>query len=467
MRLHIAGARLLDPAAATDVVEDIFVASGKIVARGAMPPDFFVDRYIDAHGLALLPGLIDLSANLAPEKYDGVASKVDERRAALAGGVTRAVVAAQVPEFFDEPPCTERAVQGAFDPIAGPGPTLHPLGAGLTHQWHQWHQSDLSHRPLQAGQQHQPHQPGQSHQPDQPHQPFTDMTALAASGCIAFTDTVEGLPDTAMLGELMRSAHSRGYSLWFAPRHRELMRHTVAADGAYASRLGLRGSPVQAETIAIFILVEMLRASGGRLHIRHLSSAAGVQCVRMAKREGLAVTCDVTINHLHLCDVDIGYYDTRCRLDPPLRSQRDRDAIRQGLADGTIDAVCSDHQPVSDAAKAVAFGVAQPGASGIELLLPLVLRWAAQERVPLLSALGRVTSAPAAILRAGDPRVPACGTLACDALADFCLVDLEEYWIANAQTLQSSSIQTPFLGSEMAGRVRATYVGGRLVWEMK
>ena len=179
----------------------------------------------------------------------------------------------------------------------------------------------------------------------------------------------------------------------------------MAASGAVASRLGLSGVPVSAETIALHTIFELMRVTGARVHLSHLSSAAGVALVRAAKAEGLPVSCDVTVNHVHLTDVDIGYFDSQFRLDPPLRSQRDREAIRAGLADGTIDAICSDHTPLDDDEKLLPFAEATPGATGLELLLSLTVKWAREANVPLAKALSRITSAPADVLKLPAGRI--------------------------------------------------------------
>jgi dihydroorotase len=238
----------------------------------------------------------------------------------------------------------------------------------------------------------------------------------------------------------------------------------VAASGAYASRLGLAGVPQQAETIALHTLFELQRSVGVRLHLCRISSAASVALIRQAKAEGLPVTCDTTMNHLHLIDVDIGYYDTSYRFDPPLRSQRDRQALREALADGTIDALCSDHTPVDDDGKQMPFAEAEPGATGLELLLSLTLHWAAQERLSLVDALKIVTSGPASVLRACSPAMPALGCLTVGAAADFCVVDLDAHWLVKRENLISQSRHTPFQGMELPARVQATYMRGRRVW---
>jgi dihydroorotase len=230
----------------------------------------------------------------------------------------------------------------------------------------------------------------------------------------------------------------------------------VAAAGALAGRLGLSSVPVVAETVALHTIFELQRATGARVHLCRLSSAAGLDLVRAAKREGLAVTADVGIHHVHLIDVDIGYFDPRYRLDPPLRSQRDRDAIRVALSDGTLDAICSDHTPVDEDDKLLPFDEAAPGASALETLLPLTLKWAREAGVPLARALALVTSSAARVLKEET------GRLAVGAKADIAIFDPDEHWQVTADALASSGKDTPYAGLELEGRVRYTLVGGDL-----
>jgi dihydroorotase len=225
-----------------------------------------------------------------------------------------------------------------------------------------------------------------------------------------------------------------------------------------ASRLGLAGIPVCAETVAIATALQLARETGVRLHLARLSSAAGVALVREAKHNGLLVTCDISVHHLHLSEVDIGYFDSRARFDPPLRSGSDRDALRAAAAEG-VAALCSDHTPVAEDGKQLPFAEALPGATGLELLLPLTLKWAAELDLPLLTALARVTCDPAAILGITG------GTLALGSPADICVFDPTEAWRLTPETLRSQGKNTPFMGYEMAGRVHTTLVGGRVVFD--
>ena len=233
----------------------------------------------------------------------------------------------------------------------------------------------------------------------------------------------------------------------------------AAASGAYAFRLGLSPAPVQVETSLVARVISAIQQTGKPAHIGRISSAASLSLIRSAKQAGLPLTCDVSVNHLHLTDVDIGYYDSRFRLDPPLRGQRDRDAIRAGLRDGTIDAIWSAHTMADAEGKTKPFALAQPGASGVELLLALVLKWADQERIDLRQALSRVTVRPAEVglgYSAG---------LAIGATADLCVVDPDMMWTVNENNLNSMSCYTPFEGMGMLGLVTMTVKTGQIVWE--
>jgi len=247
--------------------------------------------------------------------------------------------------------------------------------------------------------------------------------------------------------------------VWLRPQEANLARGGVAHDGEVATRLGLPAIPSCAETIALDAIFELVRATGVRVHLARLSTHEGVSRVRAAKKAQLPVTCDVAVHHIHLCDVDIGWFNPNCHLVPPLRSTRDRAALRTGLADGTIDLICSDHSPVDEDGKQVPFAEAEPGATGLELLLPLTLKWAQEERVPLPAALARLTSEPARVLGLSA------GHLAPGVEADVCLFDPEAYWTVEARSLKSQGKNTPFLGLELTGRVRYTLVGGQIVHE--
>ena len=300
---------------------------------------------------------------------------------------------------------------------------------------------------------------------------LTEMAELTEAGCIGFSQADEPMTDTTVLLRALQYAKTFGYTVWLRPQDPHLGRNGVAPSGATASRLGLSGVPVMAETIALYTIFELVRATGARVHLCRLSSAAGVELVRAAKKEGLPVTCDVGAHHVHLTDMDIGFFDANARLTPPLRAQRDRDAIRDGLLDGTIDAICSDHTPVDDDEKMLPFAEAEPGATGLELLLSLALKWG-DEVAPqgkgdatsgaksgLFKAIAKITVDPARVagIEAGD--------LSVGSAADICIFDPSSHWLVEAKALASQGKHTPFLGYELSGRVQATIVAGNVAYQ--
>jgi len=425
MKIQIQNGTIIDPAAGTEARKDVFIAAGRIVGIGQAPADFNAAKVIDASGLYIAPGFVDLSARLREPGFEHKATLESEMAAAMAGGVTSLVCPPDTDPTLDEP--------GLVEMLKFRAQKLHlahvyPLGA------------------LTVGLK------GET---------ITEMVELTEAGCIGFSQADNPIVDTRTLQRALQYATTYGYTVWLRPQDAYMSKGGVAASGAVASRLGLSGVPVAAETIALHTIFELMRVTGARVHLSHLSSAAGVELVRAAKAEGLAVTCDVTINHVHLTDIDIGYFDAQFRLDPPLRSQRDREAIRAGLADGTIDAICSDHTPLDDDEKLLPFAEATPGATGLELLLSLTVKWALDANVPLAKALARISSSPADVLK-----LPA-GRIATGAIADLCVFDAAGEWRVDPTKLKSQGRNTPFLGYELPARVRATIVGGHVAYESR
>lgn len=425
MKIHIKGGTLIDPVAGTQRQADVFVAAGKVAAIGAAPADFNAAKTIDATGLIVAPGFVDLSARLREPGYEHKATLESEMAAAVAGGVTSLVCPPDTDPVLDEPGLVEMLKFRARNRNQA---HVYPLGAltvGLKGQV------------------------------------ITEMVELTEAGCIGFTQANVPVTDTQVLLRALQYASTYGYTVWLRPLDAFLAKGGVAASGPVASRLGLSGVPVAAETIALHTLFELMRVTGARVHVARLSSAAGVALVRAAKAEGLPVTCDVGANHLHLIDVDIGYFDAQFRLDPPLRAERDREAIRAALADGTIDAICSDHTPVDDDEKLLPFAEATPGATGLELLLSLTVKWAREAGAPLARALAAIPSAPADVLK-----LPA-GRIGEGAPADLCVFDPNAHWRVEPRALKSQGHNTPFLGYELPARVCATLVAGQVAFERR
>lgn len=414
MNIEIRHGRVIDPASGSDEVRSVFVVAGKIAGLGQTPAGFVAERTIDAGGLVVCPGLVDLSA-----RVDGADS---ELLAAAAGGVTSVCSPPDTDPPLDEPGLVERLVGRARTL----GRTrVYPLGAltvGLA---------------------------GKS---------LAELNELAAAGCVAFSQADRSIGDTQVLYRAMQYAATFDLPVWLRAEDPFLAAGGVAHDGGVAARLGLPGIPACAESIALHTLLVLARETGARLHVTRLSTAAGVDMIRLARAAGVAVTADAAIHHLHLCEADIGFFDSRARLDPPLRAAADRAALRAAAADGTLSAVCSDHTPVGDDGKQMPFAEAEIGATGLELLLPLTLRWAEESDLPLSSALRRITSDPAGV--AGLT----IGRLVPEAAADLCLFDPNETWIVGPETLKSRGHNTPFLGRSMRGRVRYTLLDGQVVF---
>jgi len=424
LKIEISRGRVIDPALELDRVTSVYIAEGAIAGVGEPPREWRADRVIDAGGCIVCPGFVDLAARLREPGLEHKATLESELAAAAAGGVTGLACPPDTDPPLDEPGLVEmlkhraRVINLAH---------VYPVGA------------------LTLGLK------GET---------LAEMSELAEAGCIAFSNADAAMPDTQMLYRATQYAATFGHRVWLRPQEPYLAHGGVAHDGEVATRLGLPGIPVFAETIALSTIFALVRETGVQMHLCRLSSAPGVAMVRAAKTDGLPITCDVDVHHLHLSDVDIGWFNPHANLMPPLRSTRDRDALRAGVADGTIDAICSDHSPVDDDGKQVPFGEAEPGATALELLLPLTLKWAREDEVPLIRALGALTSAPASIIGITT------ATLRKGNAADVCVFDPAHSWTIRPDALRSQGKNTPYLGLELQGRVRCTLLAGHVVHEM-
>ena len=429
MKILIKNGRVINPASGFDAMADVAIAAGRIVSIGDVPGDFAPNKTIDASGCVVAPGLVDLSVRLREPGHEHEGMLESELAAAVAGGVTSLVCPPDTDPVLDEP--------GLVEMLKFRAEKLHqsrvfPLGA-LT-------------RGLRGT-------------------ALTPMVQLTEAGCVGFSQAEVPLEDTQVLQRALQYAASFGFTVWLRPQDMHLGKG-VAASGALATRLGLPGVPVAAETIALHTIFELMRATGARVHLCRISSSAGLALVARAKADGLHVSCDVSINSLHLTDTDIGYFDSRMRLDPPLRQQRDRDALRQGLLDGTVDALVSDHSPVDEDAKTLPFAEAEPGATGLELLLGLACKWGDDSGAGLLRALAVLTSEPARVLGSSLGTLQAsAGQLIKGGVADVCVFNPNQSWTVEPSALRSQGKHTPFSGYELPVRVRWTVVGGQLAYE--
>jgi len=414
MKIEIRNGRVIDPRNGVDRNISLFIAEGRVAALGEAPAGFAAGSIVDATGCVVCPGLVDLGARLN--------SIQAELAAAVAGGVTSVVVPPDAVPPLDEPELADRLIHRAKE--IGKARVL-PLGA------------------LTIGLQ------GER---------LAELAGLRKAGCIAFSQAKVPVVDTEALLRAMEYAATFGFSVWLQPQDYWLSRNGIAHEGEVASRLGLAGIPVAAETIAIATIVQLVRDTGCRVHLTRLSSAAGVVLVGAARDEGLPVTCDIGVHHLLLTEDDIGFFDPHARFCPPLRAQSDCQALSRAAATG-LAAICSDHTPVGADDKLLPFGEARPGATGLEVLLPLTLKWAAAAGVSLPAALDRITSAPAEILGMAS------GQLAVGSVADVCIFDPRATWQLTAEALKSRGKNSPWTGCMMTGKVRLTLVAGRVVYE--
>jgi dihydroorotase len=422
MKLEIRNGRVIDPASGRDERTNVYIVDDRIVNIGATHDEFVADRVIDAAGKIVAPGLVDLCVRLREPGFEHKATLETELMAASAGGVTSLVVPPDTEPVLDEPGLVEMLKRRGWTLNQA---RIYPLGA------------------LTAGLR------GER---------LAEMLELSEAGCIGFFQADKHIADTTVLFRALQYAATHGFTVWLRPEDAFLSRGGIAHDGEVASRLGLAGIPASAETVAIATITTLMRSTGARVHLARLSSTAGVAMVRAAKADGLALTCDVGIHHLLLTDRDIGYFDSQYRFAPPLRGVADRDALIAGVLDGTIDAICSDHTPTDDDEKNVPFGEATPGASGLEMLLPLTLKWAEQYQVALPRALAAITVQPAVVLGKSQ------GRLAMGAPADICVFDPRAFWAVTRETLVSQGKNTPYLARELQGRVTLTICAGRVVY---
>lgn len=413
MNIEIRNGRVIDPQANIDRNTTLYIADGRIAGLGEAPAGFVAGQSIDAACCVVCPGLIDLGARLN--------SIEAELAAAVAGGVTSVVVPPDADPPLDEPELADRLVHRGTE--IGKARVL-PLGAltlGLNGER------------------------------------LAELAGLKKAGCVAFSQANKPVVDTEALLRAMEYAATFGFAVWLQPQDYWLSRNGIAHEGEVASRLGLAGIPVAAETIAIATIVQLVRDTGCRVHLTRLSSAAGVALLKAARAEGLPVTADVGVHHLLLTENDIGFFNPHARFCPPLRAQGDRQALSDAAASGLL-ALCSDHTPVGADDKLLPFGEAKPGATGLEVLLPLTLKWAEAAKLTLPQALARITSAPAEVLGLAG------GNLAVGAAADICIFDPLADWQLTPETLKSRGKNSPWQGYMMTGKVRATLVGGKVVF---
>lgn len=422
MRTAICGGRLIDPAHRIDTLSDVFIAEGQIVGIGRPPEGFVADRMIDARRQIVCPGLIDLCARLREPGYEHKATIASETRAAAAAGITTLVCPPDTDPVIDEPAVVELIRRRAK--ATGKARVL-ALGA-LTH-----------------------HLGGER---------LAEMAALKEAGCVGISDGGYPVSNTLVLRRALEYAATFDLTVFLTPLDGQLA-SGIAHEGPIATRMGLPGIPAAAETGALARDLELIRDMGVRVHFGRLACARSVELIARAQADGLAVTADVAIHQLHLTELDLAGFDSRCHVRPPLRRAQDRDALRAGLVSGVITAICSDHQPHEPDAKQAPFGDTEPGISGLDTLLALSLRLADDDALPLPVVLERLTCGPARILGLDY------GQLQTGAVADLCVFDPTLAWQATPPGWHSHGQNSPFLGWELQGQVTHTLLAGQVVYE--
>lgn len=424
MRTMIQGGRVIDPASQTDTIADLFIADGRITGLGQPPAGFIPEQVIDARKLIVCPGLIDLCARLREPGQEQKATIASETGAAAASGITTLVCPPDTDPVIDEPAVVEWIRRRAK--FAGQARVL-ALGA-LTHR-------------LRG-------------------ERLAEMAALKEAGCVGVSDGGRPVANSRVLRRALEYAATFDLTVFLTPFDAELG-NGLAHEGQVATRMGLPGIPVAAETGMLARDLELIRDLGVRAHFGRLSSARSVELIARARAEGLPVTADVAVHHLHLTDMDLTSFDSRCHVRPPLRGLRDQEALRAGLASGVLTALCSDHQPHEPDAKQAPFGDTEPGISGLDTLLGLSLRLVRDGVLSLPALIERLTWGPARILGLNS------GHLGVGALADICVFNPETDWRVEPGALNSRGQNTPFFGWELPGQVRHTLLEGRVVYEIK
>lgn len=424
-KILIKNGRIIDPANSIDAIGSLYIADGKILQVNNPSTNFTPDQIIDAEGQIVCPGFIDLSVRLREPGHSQKGTIKSETLAALSAGVTSLCLPPDTKPCIDSPAVVEYIKDKAE---AANYPHIYSIGA-LTQRLDG---SELS-----------------------------SMFALKQAGCIAVSNARAPLGNLLILRRAMEYASSHDLLLLYRANEAALSGKGCAHEGAMASRYGLPGIPVAAESIALAQALELAQLTGCRIHISQISCKQSVIKIQQAKKYGLNVTADVAIHQLHLTENDVIPFDSHYHVIPPFRSEEDCDFLREGLANGTLDAICSDHQPHNLDAKLGAFPETESGIAALETLLPLTLNFAQQQQIDIAKALASLTQKPADILGLNA------GALTPGFLADICIFDPQQKWQVNADTWHSAGRNTPYWLQTLTGKVTHTLQGGRLVYTCK
>lgn len=422
-RISLRGGRLIDPTNGIDCKADLHLADGRVLAVGEAPAGFHPERIIDVRGRIVCPGFVDLSARLREPGLEQKATIASETRAAAAAGITTLCCPPDTSPVIDTP-----AVAQLIQQTAQRHGFARVVPAGAMTQGLEGRQ-------------------------------ITEMAALRHAGCPVLSQADQPIRSAQVQRRAMEYAATFGLTLFLHPQDPDLTSGGCAHEGRMSTRLGLPGIPEAAETVAIARDLALAGQTGARIHFRGLSTARAAAILAAARGRGVRASGDVSIHQLFLTEEALEGFNANCHLVPPLRTRADRDALRQAVAAGELAAICSDHQPHDADAKLLPFPETAPGISGLETLLPLALRLVSEGALDLPGVIARLTSGPAGVLGLD------LGHLSPGATADVCVFDPHACWIPTPETLVSHGENSPFLYQEMHGRVTATLLEGRLVFE--
>ncbi len=421
-RIRIKGGRLVDPANRVDGEQDLYLADRKVVGIGTAPDGFQVEQEIDARGQVVCPGLIDLAVRLREPGQEHKATIDSECRAAASAGITTLCCPLDTDPVIDTPAVVElihhRARQTNTTRVLTLGALTRNLDGKL----------------------------------------LSEMRALQLAGCVGVTNILRPLANSLVERRAFEYAATFDLTVHLHANDESLSNGGCVHEGAIATRLGLPGIPAATETASVARLLALIEQTGVRAHFCRITSGRALGMIGRARHDGLPVSADVAVPYLFLTEVDIAEFDSQCHVLPPLRAQEDRDALRAGLARGSLTALCSDHQPHEDDAKRAPFPSTAPGISGLDTLLPMALRLVEQRAMGLTDVLHRLTAGPAAILGLEQ------GQLAIGAPADVCIFDPEHTWILDDHSMESEGHNSPFRDWEMKGRASHTLLNGRVVY---
>lgn len=425
MRTRIHGGHIVDPANGTDGPGDIWIENDRIIEGQGLTRPFEPDLEIDAGGKLVCPGFIDLGARFREPGQEHKATIASESRAAVSAGVSAICYPPDTIPVID----TSAVVELIHQRTASLNLTrIYPLGA-FTHG-------------LKS-------------------ERLAEMRTLIEAGCIGVSNAGMPIENSELLRRGLEYAAGFDITVFIQAEDPYLRNKGVMHEGPISTRLGLPPIPETAETVAVGKTLLLVEQTGARVHFCRLSSARSVSMVAAAKQSGLAVSADVGISYLHLTERDVDNYNVGCHMTPPVRTHRDLQGLRQGVCDGGVDAVCSDHQPHDDDAKAAPFSLTEPGASTIEVLFPLMNELVKDGVLTMPQAIAAITVNPARVLGLE------LGSLGKGCKADVTIVDPGHQWRMEKENLISAGKNTPFGGREMTGRVTHTIINGQLVFEAK